>query len=745
MRSTSNKIVTVLVITLLVLFNTGKSQQAVVSVIDKKTGDEVPFAHICFESVNSGEQKHTITDIHGQAINPLNEKAIIAVSFVGFETLYDTLLPFTNKVLQLKPTVINMGEIVVTAQYTPQRADKSIYKVKVIGASQISQKGATNLGEILTHELSVRVGQNGVFGSNMSIRGLGGQHVKYLVDGIPVIGRLNGEIDLGDLAVNNVDHIEVIEGPMSVVYGSNALAGVVNIITSENVNVPFKADVNSYVESAGNYNFNATASGSKGNNIFGLAGGRNFFDGYSTNDGSRTMFWKPKRQYTLDGYYVYKTPAYKFKYTSRYFDQLLIDKGEIIEPHFARDTYFNSVRFTNSIDFSTKIGEYRYVKILGAYSIYNRKRNTYFKDLHSLDKVLSANIGDQDTTRFNAVVLRTELSKSTPESNLNYQFGLDINVESGKGVKLNGNKQIGDYAAYLSMKYTPLPQLVIQPGLRYIYNTRYKAPLVYSMNIKWDFNEYYSIRSSYARGFRAPSLKELYLYFVDVNHNVQGNENLEAENSHHVNLSLSYAREQGKTTYGYDADLFYNQIYNSIQLVRVGSSDDLYSYANIFNYKSMGGQLELFYNLYPHFEWKVGISETGRKSLVDENIPEYDKALYSTDVNSSFSYRFNKIKSGLSLFYKYTGELQQFYENNEGEIVTGTVGDYHTLDLTLNKTLLNQAVSLTAGIKNIFDVFTVPSTLSGASGGAHGGGGSSSNIGYGRSYFFKVSYHFNKF
>jgi len=578
----------------------------------------------------------------------------------------------------------------------------------------------------------------------MSIRGLGGQHIKYLVDGIPVIGRLNGEIDLGQLTVNNIDHIEIIEGPMSVVYGSNALAGVVNLLTSENVNVPLTANVKTYVESVGNYNFNGSASLSRGKSIFGFSGGRNFSDGYSLDETKRSMFWKPKRQYTFSGYYVYRTPGYKIKYSSRMFNQLLLNKGDVISPYFALDSYFTTIRFTNSLDFQTKIGEHRFVKLQGAYSIYNRQRNTYFKNLHTLDKVLSENAGDQDTTRFDALIFRAELSKSTLESKFNYQLGLDVNVESGSGVRLGGDKQIGDYAAYLSLKYNPLPSITIQPGARFIYNTKYDAPLVYSFNLKWDIGEYYMLRSSYARGFRAPSLKELYLYFVDVNHNVQGNSELKAEDSHHIIFALGFKKEKGKTTYGYDVDLFYNNVNNSIQLVRIGTSDGLYSYANIYNYSSQGFQLEMFYNLYPYFEWKVGLSETGRKSIIRENEPDWDKFLYSTDINTSISYNFRKINSGISLYYKYTGELQEFYENLDGEIVTGLFGDYHTMDLTFNRNFFNHALIVTAGIKNLFDVVSVPSTQS-VTGGVHTGGPGGSTIGYGRSWFIKVSYSFNKF
>ncbi len=720
----------------------GMGQQARIRVLDGKTGEAVPFAHVCFESLDSGEQTHAITSMEGDVANAAAGRTVVAISYMGYETLYDTLSGGEARTLYLKPTVFNMSELVVTAQYTPQRVDKSIYKVNVIGVKEIENRAANNLGELFTNQLSIRVNQDGALGSSMSIRGLSGEHVKFLVDGVPVIGRMNGNIDLGQLNLHNVDHIEFIEGPMSVVYGSNALAGVVNIITKENKNTPLIAGVDGYYESVGTYNVNANASLKRNRNVFALSGGRNFFEGYTEEGEGRSMTWKPKRQYLFDGYYIYDHDRFKFKYTTSFFNELLWNKGDVIEPHYAIDSYFRTNRFNNILDLSTKIGRHRYLKALAGYSIYERRKETYFKNLHTLDKVLTENSGDQDTTRFNSLNVRVEMNKSSDESRLNYQFGLDINNEQGSGKRIQDQEQfIGDYAAYLTLKYEPLPALTIQPGLRLIYNTRYDAPLVYSLNVRFGISEALTARASYSRGFRAPSLKELYLFFVDVNHNIQGNDDLKAEDSHNFVLDLGFNRENGKAAYGFGIDLFYNSINNIITIAQVENT--LFSYINVDNYTSQGIQADLFYDLYPNFRWKVGLAETGRKNTMEDETGDMKEFFYSTDVNTSITYTVRKWNTDASVFYKYNGKLPQYFQNAQGELEEGYIEDYHTMDVSVNKHFFNRTLTLSAGVKNLFDVKAVNAT-GGAAGGVHSGG-SSSLIGYGRSYFISLSYGFRKF
>ena len=221
---------------------TVSGQEHTISILDQKTGEGVAYAHVCLESPDGSKSDYYLTDDDGSARCMIQVPVILAVSFVGYETLYDTIYEARDYTFQLKPTVFNMNEVVVTAQYTPERADKSIYKVNLISSRQIEEKSANNLNDLLGSELNFRVAQDGALGSQLSIQGLSGEHIKFLIDGVPVIGRMNGNIDISQLNLYNVDHVEVIEGPMSVVYGSNALAGVINIITKQNMNGSVRAN-----------------------------------------------------------------------------------------------------------------------------------------------------------------------------------------------------------------------------------------------------------------------------------------------------------------------------------------------------------------------------------------------------------------------------------------------------------------------------------------------------------------------
>jgi outer membrane receptor for ferrienterochelin and colicins len=716
-------------------------QQAAITIIDSKTKDAIPFAHVIFNGIHTGDQKHFVTDLTGKVPNAIKEASKVSISYIGYETLTDTVSPGTSATLQLVPAVLNMSEVVVTAQMIPEKADKSIYKINVINSRQIELKAATNLTDLLSSESNMRISQGGVLGTSLSLQGLTGENVKFLVDGVPVVGRLNGNIDLNQLNLYNVDHVEIIEGPMSVIYGSNAIAGVVNIITKENRNSSSTAFANGYIESVGVYNFDAGGSVRKKRSQFSLDMSRNFFDGFTTVDTVRSMQWKPRRQYNADAYYLYSGSKTRIKLSTQYFDELIQDKGDLQKPYFetAIDNSYHTIRQTSKAEASYTISGYRQITFVGAFSTFNRKRNVYQNDLTVLEKKLAGG----DTTLVGSYLLRMQYNRDYPNQKLNYQVGFDGNLEKNGGERIaGGSQQIGDYAAFCSMKYEPVKKITLQPGARFTYNTKYSAPVVYSLNAKYGITPNTSIRATYARGFRAPSIKELYLDFVDINHNLHGNPDLKAESSHNLNLNFSYNRETSNAYLNTELGLFYNYVDNMIWLFQVGNDITTYTYGNVSKFISKGIEANATVSFYPKLTLKGGISHVGRK-FPENTSGQSDKLFhYGTDLNAMITYNMVKYNASVTANYKYTGRFPQL--TPDGTFQNDYIQGYSNLDVTLMKSFIQNMFTVSVGGKNLFDVKDVEASI--VNSGAHSGGSDgASRVAWGRTVFIKLSYNFKKF
>ena len=735
---------------LLVVLLTGEQsfgQQAFITVLDKVSDQPVPFAHVCLEGLKTGITRYSTTSMEGKALNDCREPSKLAVSFVGYATFRDTIEPGASLTIFLNPTVLNMEEVVVTAQYAPEKADKSIYKVEVITSREIELKAATNMADLLKDEVSMNVRQDGVLGTSLKIQGLSGENVKFLVDGVPLIGRMNGNFDLNQINLNNTDRVEIIEGPMSVIYGSNALAGVVNLISRENRFASLSSVANIYIESVGIYNMDASISMMLKRHTLGISAGRYFFGGYSPPaDTGRSQVFKPRRQYFADGYYALRLDRLKIKLSGDYFSELLVDKGDLQPRYYetAFDSYFTTVRYSFMMDLDWKLKAHLWNMIL-SWSAYDRIKETFLKDLTTLEEVRTQDPEQQDTSRIRSLMGRLTLAKNNPERKFNYQLGVDLNRERAYGKRILGTGQeIGDYALFFSVRWDPVKALSFQPGFRIIYNTKYQAPLVYAVSGKWEIVHGLSARVSYSKGFRAPTIKELYLSFIDTNHEIYGNPDLKAETSQNVNLTMDLARESGKMAWKLELSGFFNAIRNIITLAQVpGLSSDLeYSYVNLDRYWTTGGQFGAAFSLYPSLNITAGAALTGARVELAGGA-HTQCFLFATDVTASASYRFVRPETTLALMYKYTGKQPQPYMD-EDSITLGMVGGYNTLDFTATKGFWKNRIRLSVGVKNIFNNQMIPS--SGLGGGGHSGGsGDGMAIGYGRTCFIRLTLNFNRY
>lgn len=650
----------------------------------------------------------------------------------------------------LTPANVSLDEVVITAQYEPTQAEHSVQKIKIIGKEKIAQMGAVNLRDVLTNQLNVRLSQDNVLGSGMTLQGIRGENVKILVDGVPMIGRLDGNIDLSQINMNNVERIELIEGPLSVQYGTNALAGTINIITKKEMSNRCRAGASSYYESIGTYNLTGDLGFAWKKHDLQVNGGRNYFDGWNNGDApfyfpqprvadsSRYKQWKSKEQYFAGATYQYRFKKVDLGLKSAWFDEVIRNRGYPRAPYgeSAFDDYYYTTRWDNSVSVRSQLSSNWSVNMLSAYNYYNRVKKTLYRDLTTLRDTLSGNSSDQDTSSFTLWMSRASFICSPAQSKLSYELGYDLNYESALGKRIDKQLQyMGDYAAFATAEYKPVKSLVLKPGLRYAYNTTYKTPLVPSLNGKWTLNDNHSFRASYARGFRAPTIKELYFLFVDINHNIIGNRDLRSERSDNYALSYNYSRDiRGcRTKLGLNG--FYNNIFNLITLAQLNGAQ--YSYVNIGRFRTLGLQLENSLTFKRLFI-QAGFNYTGRYNELSEetDLPGFT---YSPEVLTNVSYKFIRLKMNLAVFYKYTGKLPGYSLLGENVVQT-SVQDYSILDATLTKTLWGERLQLTAGCKNLFDVRNLTSTL--AAGGAHSSSSTSMPLSTGRNYFLKLSLNF---
>ena len=127
------------------------------------------------------------------------------------------------------------SDIVVTGTRTNRLIKDSPVTTEVIHRDEIKNLGAENVGEVLEERAGITITQDGVRGGLLSaqLQGLNDDHTLILIDGSPVIGRIAGQLDLSRISVQNIERIEIVKGAASSLYGSEAVGGVINIITRE--------------------------------------------------------------------------------------------------------------------------------------------------------------------------------------------------------------------------------------------------------------------------------------------------------------------------------------------------------------------------------------------------------------------------------------------------------------------------------------------------------------------------------
>ncbi len=711
-------------------------------------GKELSGAHVFITPLDNSKPIYEISDFQGRVKNEISVQAIIKISFVGYKNIIDTISPGQDFIFIFEADPAQMNEYIVTSYAIPTRIQESVYKVKVIDRARIESQGAQNLRDLLTNDLNIRISQDAALGSSVKMQGVSGENVKIMVDGVPLIGRLDGNLDLSQINLNNVEKIEIIEGSTSTIYGSNAMGGVINIITKKTQNHNVEGSARFYYETVGTYNVDARVGWQFKKNFLQISGGRYFFDGFNTSDSlKRFMLWKPKEQYFGEVQYNRSMGKMNLRYSGNIFHELLEAKGAPQAPFMvtANDQWFRTIRSTHGVYLTGYMANYHHLDLTVSYSHYQRRRQSFRKDLVTLDQLLT----DENTDIFNLVMSRGIYNYNKPGSRMSVQAGYELNYETAAGARIESQFQdLMDVSFFGAVEFKPSKILSIKPAVRFGYQSMFEMPVIPSIHARLSPHKNLDLRLSYSRGFRAPSLKELYFLFVDVNHNVYGNTKLQAEDGHNVNGSITYQNKKFKhVEFGFSAGGFYNDIQNQIRLIAlsIGPDSNIYRNENIARFQSVGGQASI------NFVWKnlslgVGATYTGILNTISDSTSGTQDFQFYPEVQTNGSYHFKKWHGKLNLFFKFTGAQPFLYTGYDEDlqasvIKEGQISEYATLDVSYVQSFFKNKLQIALYGKNLMNVSNINQTGN-SNGGAHSGNSSSLPTMWGRTFGVSITYNF---
>ncbi|MBC7652563.1 MAG: TonB-dependent receptor [Deinococcales bacterium] len=594
-------------------------------------------------------------------------------------TLLSTALFTTTLLLAQQDTLStkNLDEVIVTANKVAQKQSTTGKVVTVITKEQLEKSTGKTVAQILNEQVGITInGSLNNLGTNQSVfvRGAGNGKTLLLLDGIPVNdpSQIAGDFDLNLFSINDVERIEICKGAQSTLYGSDAIAGVINIITvKKDITKPFnlKAAI-----SAGNRN---TAKQSL--QLYGKAGkftyatrfsklktdgfsaaydssakGRNFDnDGYDGTATNGSLVYQATKDVSLKAFTQFS------QYTAGIDAGVFADKRNYTT--FSKSHISGLGVVVNKEKFSI-IGNYQYTKA-----------NRVIDDNASIPGATSFSLNQfTSTAQFAELYTSIKLGNGfTLLAGSDYRFGSFFS-------SFNSLSQFGPYnakfadtavnqiAAYTSLAYNSR-HLNIEFGGRYNKHSRYGDNYTYSFNPSYIINDNYRVFGSIATGFKAPTLYQLF-----AGPGIGGNVNLRPEKS--INYEIGV--QQQSAIFKNRVVFFYRDITDGIDYSSIATNGYPTGYFNFASQVVRG------------LEYEVSINPTKKLNITGNYTYLVGEEATQSRVNfkdTAYSYLLRRPKHNLNITagYQFTKGL---YASITGKYVSSRqdVGGYKKTDIGLD-------------------------------------------------------------
>lgn len=480
----------------------------------------------------------------------------------------------------MTPDETELGEVVVTATRTPKALKDAPVVTRVITSDEIAKADATNIQDLLTEELpGLEFGYAMNQETSLNMSGFGGNAVLFLVDGERLAGETMDNVDYNRLNLGNIGQVEIVKGASSALYGANAVGGVVNLITRErtepwhvNVNTRYRSFGNEW-RSGGDISFNShqwnsntslqytTAQTVRLTDAFDTESKiHSFFGGNTLNIKERLVFRASDRLRLIARGGYFSRVSHRANYDDHYHDYTgglrgvwNIDDSQNLEMSYSYDRY----------DKSRYVGEVR------------THDHDYSNRQHIVHALYSKFWGTNGLTA-GADYLHDYLTT--------YQF------------TDNGHHAQTSLDAFVQFDYNPLSWLNVIASVRDDYFSESDRNAVTARLATMFKLRPLSIRASYSGGFRAPTLKEMYMSFDMAGiQMIYGNPDLKPERSHNFNVALErngQVRESAIAgSYSVTATGYYNYYDSRITTTDFPATGDLEEgaiYTNEDGVKVMG-------------------------------------------------------------------------------------------------------------------------------------------------------------
>jgi len=579
---------------------------------------------------------------------------------------------------------IKIKEVVISATKIEEPVEEVASSVTVITEKDINKKQTRTVADALKDVPGLDTVQTGNL-TNIFIRGANSGHTLILIDGVEVndpVSTSRGYDFLSTITTDNIERIEIIRGPQSTLYGSDAIGGVINIITKKGKGKPkisFLTEAGSqltFKQSAGisgsskliNYSFTASRTDSEGFSISGESDNPEK-DGYKNTTFSSRMGFAPTDEFDVEVIFRYvhsiseldnssgilDDPNYFLKYKQRFFkaQASFITLGNVWEQKLSFSMSDHKRNYSNDKDTDHPA---------------DLERDSYKGDVAKIEWQHDLYLNDSNT-----VIAGFEYEKESGKS--------DYYSESiwGPFSSTFDKKTATNRGFYLQEQFK-YKKFIATAGLRHDGHSKFGKKKTYRITSAYTFDTGTRIKGSLGTGFKAPSLFQLYSSY--------GNENLLPEKTKGLDIGVEQRLFDEKVSAG--ITYFYNGFKNLIDYDLITSK-----YINISSARTRGTETFIAYSVTEEFSTRLShtYTDTNDKSTGDSLLRRPKHKLTFDGV-----YKTRKTTADLGISYVGRRDDKDFSTYPYPRV---TLKDYFLVNIAASHKI-TQNIQLFGRIENLF-------------------------------------------